>query len=198
MRGRPIRAMWAAGALASSSGIAIAGDGADAPAAAEGEDVVVQDEPDPPPARPPPPLNNQLSVDLAAEIGVLSTTHATLTAAYARRLWDGRLYVEARVGVGTDAELAVIEERAGVGLAFRPRTRTEVLVGWRLGGTHLRGHLNRARYAVHLLAIELVVQLCIDLRPRWRLLVSPAVPTLFWHRTYGGAIGLELGVGRAF
>jgi hypothetical protein len=198
MRGRSIRAMWAAGALASSSGSAIAGDGADTPAAAGGEDVVVQDEPDPPPARPPPPLNNQLSVDLAAEFGVLSTTHTTLTAAYARRLWDGRLYIEARLGVGTDLELAVLEERVGVGLVFQPGTRTELLVGWRIGGTHLRGHLNLAPYAVHLLAIELVVQLCIDLRSRWRLLASPVVPTLFWHRTYGGAIGLELGMGRAF
>lgn len=141
---------------------------------------------------------NHVSIDLAEELGILSTTHTTVTAAYARRLWSDRLYVEARVGLGTNGNLAIVEERAGVGLVFRSGERVEVLVGWRIGDTYLRGDLNAAPYAIHLLAVETVAAILVGVARDWRLRAVPIAPTLFWNRTYGGSIGLELGVDRAF
>lgn len=141
---------------------------------------------------------NHVSADVAAEIGVLSATHTTVTAAYARRLWDRRAYVEARLGGGTTGRLLVLEERAGIGLVFAPSERLDLLVGWRLGDSYFRGTLGEAPYAVHLLAAELVVQLSIAVSPRWRLRAVPLAPTLFWNRTYGGSLGVELGLGHAF
>lgn len=142
--------------------------------------------------------DNHVSADVAEEFGVLSATHTTVTAAYARRIWDGHAYVEARLGTGTTGHLLVVEERAGIGLVFTPSPRVDLLVGWRLGDSYFRGSLGDADYAVHLLAIEVVAQLAIAIDPRWRLRAVPVAPTLFWNRTYGGSLGIELGLDRAF
>src|SRR5215813_3598428 len=64
--------------------------------------------------------DNHVSADVAGNIGVLSATHTTLTAAYARRIAGDRGYVEARIGAGTTGSLLVLEERAGIGLVFAP------------------------------------------------------------------------------
>ncbi len=166
--------------------------------AAEPEDVTVVDEPS---------ELNQLAVDLAGELGVISRSHATLTAGYSRRLWGERLYVEGRLGLGMAAgAFLVLEARGGAGLVFRPGARTELLVGWRVGDTYVNGDLRLGGglfplgtpYDIHVLAIELAIAIQIDLRDRWRLRALPLVPTVYWNGTYGGALGLELGVGRAF
>lgn len=186
-----VRGVLAVLLLCASSAIA-----ADPAAAGQGdadEDVSVVDDA---------PALDQLAVDLAGEIGVLSQSHATVTAGYMRRLWGERLYVEARLGAGASADFVVLEVRGGVGLVFRPGERTELLVGWRVGDTYLNGHLagdiGFAPLQIHLLAIELAITFQLELDERWRLRALPVVPTVFWNGTYGGALGLELGVGRAF
>ena len=83
--------------------------------------------------------DNHVSADVAEEFGVLSATHTTVTAAYARRIWDGHAYVEARLGTGTTGHLLVVEARAGIGLVFAPSPRVDLLVGWRLGDSYFRG-----------------------------------------------------------
>jgi hypothetical protein len=119
-----------------------------------------------------------------------------------RRLWGERLYVEARLGIGLSSDFVVVEGRGGVGLVLRPGERIELLVGWRIGDTYLNGHLTGdigfAALQIHLLAIELAIALQLDLGDGWRLRALPLVPTVFWNGTYGGALGLELGVARAF
>ena len=142
--------------------------------------------------------DNHVSADLAENIGVLSATHTMLTAGYARRIAGDRGYVEARLGAGTTGSLLVLEGRGGIGLVFAPSPRVDLLVGWRLGDSYFRGSIGDAPYAVHMLAIEVVVQLAIALDRDWRLRAVPLAPTLFWNRTYGGALGVELGIDHAF
>lgn len=140
---------------------------------------------------------NHVSVDLDEQIGVLTATHTDLTAAFARRFLDDRLYLEARVGVGRSDSLSLIEERAGIGVVLNRNERVEVLVGWRIGDTYWRGNLGSAPLAFHDLSVELAVVLAIRLAPSWRLRVTPLLPTLFWNHVYGGTIGLGIGVDRA-
>lgn len=142
--------------------------------------------------------SNRASIDVAGELGILSTTHATVTAAYARRLWSNRVQIEARFGLGTDGDLLIIEDRAGIGLVFTPSRRVDLVVGWRVGSSYLRGDLGDVAFSTHLLAVEAVVLIAIALAPEWRLRVVPAAPTMFWDRTYGASVGLELGVDYAF
>jgi hypothetical protein len=141
---------------------------------------------------------SQLTVDGAGELGILSTSRATLTAGYTRRFWCDRAYAEARLGGGTTGDLAVIEERAGVGLVFRRDEPVEVALGWRVGHTYLRGDLGDQPFAVNLLAVELVVQIAVAIAPGWRLHATPLAPTVYWHRTYSASLGLEAGVAYAF
>ena len=141
---------------------------------------------------------NRASLDIAEEIGVLSTTHTTLTGAYARRFWDERVYAEARLGFGTTGSLVVVEERAGIGLVFKRREKFEVSVGWRFGHTHFRGELSDLPFTVNVFALELVVQIAIAFKDDWRIRATPIAPTLFWSGTYAGTIGLELGAEYAF
>lgn len=144
------------------------------------------------------PGPNHISVDVAEEIGILSTTHTTATAGYTRRLWDNRAYVEGRFGIGTSGNLVFIEERVGAGFVFAPSQRVELLVGWRLGDSYLRGEINSADYAIHLLAVQLAIELVVSVKAGWLIRAIPLAPTLFWNKTYGGSLGLELGVGHAF
>jgi hypothetical protein len=144
------------------------------------------------------PGSNQVSIGVAEEIGILSTTHTTATASYTRRLWTNRAYVEGRFGLGTSGNLLFIEERVGAGFVFAPSHRVELLVGWRLGDSYLRGEINSADFAINLLAVELAIELVVSVKAGWQIRAAPLVPTLFWNKTYGGALGLELGVGHAF
>ena len=141
---------------------------------------------------------NVVAVDGAAELGILSTNHATVTGSYARTLWDDRLYVELRLGTGTTGTLVIIEERLGAGVRFAPSRRTELRVGWRIGHSHFGGTLGNAAFATDVLAIELAVMFGLHVGDHWRLRVVPLAPTVFWNRTYGGSAGLEVGVGYAF
>lgn len=141
---------------------------------------------------------NRVGVTLAEEIGVLSATHTTVTGSYMRRFWHDRLYAEARFGAGTTGTLLVLEERAGIGVVFRSGERIEVLVGWRFGHSHFGGELNDTPFTLNLLAFEVAVQFGIAVARDWRVRVVPVAPTLFWNKTYGGSIGLELGVDYAF
>ena len=144
------------------------------------------------------PGPNQISVGVAEEIGVLSTTHTSATAAYTRRLWANRAYVEGRFSLGTSGNLMFIEERVAAGFVFAPSHRVELLVGWRLGESYLRGEINSADFRIHLLAVELAIELVVSVKAGWLIRAAPLVPTLYWNKTYGGSLGLEIGVGHAF
>ena len=141
---------------------------------------------------------NRGVVDVSEEIGVASATHTTVTCAYARRFASERFYGELRLGFGTTGTLLVVEERGGVGIVFRRGERIEVSLGWRVGHTHLRGEINELPFTVNVLALEAAAVIAVGLGEKWRLRASPAVPTLFWNRTYAGSIGLELGAEYAF
>ncbi len=84
-----------------------------------------------------------LSVDLAEEMGILSSTRTTITAGHAHRLWDDRAFIEVRLGTGRSIGLTVLDARAGAGLVLNRDERVEVLVGWRVGDSHLFGHIVR-------------------------------------------------------
>ena len=149
------------------------------------------------------PVHHHVGLDTSLELGILGTSYLTATGSYARRLWNDRLYVEGRLGLGaaTAQQLGVIEERVGVGLAFRPSRKVELLVGWRLGHTAFVGSIRTFEgdeaFDVHLVAIELAVQIALELAPGWQVRVSPLTPQLFYNHTYSGSFGLELGVARA-
>ena len=136
------------------------------------------------------------SVDAVENLGILSATHTTLVAGYAHR-FDDRVYAEAQAGAGTTGALAVVVARAGIGIALYPSRRVELRLAWRAGDTYLHGDLGDAPFSVHLLAVEIVPQLALDLGRGWRLRAVPLAPTIYWHHSYGGAVALELGVEHA-
>jgi hypothetical protein len=149
-------------------------------------------------SRRPEPPRNRLSLETAYEIGLMSTTHATVAAAYARRIWGDRAYVEARVGAGGWDHIVLHEERIGAGLIFDPSRRVDILVGWRIGRSSFRKYYGEAKLDVDALAVELAVKIAIAVAPRWELVMTPAAPTAFWDRTFGGAMGLEIGLAHGF
>ena len=143
--------------------------------------------------------DDRVAVDGALEVGVLSTTHGKLTASYAHRFWDDRLYAEVRLGAGLAAgDLWMVEERAGLGVVFVPSKRVELRVGWRAGHTHFGGEIGTVPYGLNLLAIEVVVQVALRVSDAWSIRAIPLGPTVYWNRSYGASIGFELGVERAF
>lgn len=192
MRGAPVVLLLCASRVAAAD--------PDAGAVGEGAEVVVVDE-DAPRRE-----VQQLTLDAAAEIGVLARSYTTLTVGYARRLWCERAYVEARLGAGVAQGFTVFEVRVGAGLAFRPSERVDLLVGWRIGDTHLRGSLfkdlglgfGREPLTIHLLAVEIAIAIQVQIAGAWRLRALPLVPAVLWNGTYAATLGLELGVGRAF
>ena len=122
---------------------------------------------------------DHVSADLGEQIGVLTATHTDVTAAYAHRWFDDRMYLEARVGLGRSDSLTILEERLGIGLVLNRNQRVEVLVGWRIGDTYWRGTLGDAPLAFHDLSVELAVLLAVRIAPAWRLRVTPLEPTLY-------------------
>ena len=136
------------------------------------------------------------SVDVDENLGILSATHTTLVAGYAHAV-DDRIFVEAQLGAGTTGSLVVAIARGGIGVVLHPSHRIELRLGWRVGDTYLHGDLGNAPFSVHLLAVEIVPQLALDLADHWKLRAVPLAPTVYWHHSYGGAVALELGVERA-
>jgi len=143
---------------------------------------------------------NRVVVDGAQELGVVSSTHSMLTVSYARRLWQQRLYAEARLGSGYAYDLletvglGVLEVRLGAGVVLRRDRRVEVRIGWRVGDTYLHGSLNEQPFGLHTFAIQLAPTVAVRLASSWRLRITPVAPTLYWNQTYAGSMGLEAGV----
>jgi hypothetical protein len=138
-----------------------------------------------------------VTLDGGEDIGLLSASHTLVAPGYLHRWWGERAFVEARVSIARGAELTWIESRVGAGLAFHPGRRVELAIGWRVGDSYVDGTIGTAPFELHLLAVELVVRVTVELSPCWRLRATPVAPTLYWNNTYGGALALELGVERA-
>ena len=137
-----------------------------------------------------------VSVDAGEDIGVLSSSHTMLAGGVEHHAWRDRVFAEARVSVSR-GDLTWIEERVGVGFVFHTGSRVTFALGWRAGDSYVTGSIGPAPYALHMLGVDLVTRISVDLGNGWRVRATPVAPTLYWHTTYGGALALELGVEHA-
>jgi hypothetical protein len=147
---------------------------------------------------------HRIALDGAHDMGVVAASHSTLTASYAYRLWDDQVYAEGRLGAGVSdagegrmATMLIFEARVGAGLILARERKFEFRIGWRLGDTYHHGWLNGMPFDLHVFAIQLAPSVAARLDAAWRLRITPLAPTLYYNGTYGGGIGIELGVERA-